>query len=148
MANLAGALQKGRNLRIYVGETLATAKPIAGAESCKLSWSTSFDSISHKDTDEGATDQTPTTSKWNMSTKLYMTINPDTLRYAYKEIIKSAVLLTKVFVKFDDAMVGGLKYTGEAYVGKWDIDSSNQKTPMLSVDFEGTGTLTILDNTI
>lgn len=146
MANLGGTPQKGHDLRISIGATLLTAKPIAAAESCKLSWSTSFDNISHKDLDSGATSQMPTDYKFSLSTKLYMTVNPNTGRTSYFDIVEAALNGTKLFFTFTDGVVGGAKFSGEFYVGKFDADAPNNKTPMFSCDFEGTETLTVAKN--
>lgn len=146
MANLGGQPQLGHNLRIYMGATLLDAKPIAAADSCKLSWSTSFESISHKDIDPNTSIQKPTDYKFSLSTKLYMTTNPDTGRTSYFDVVDAGLNGTLLWVKFDDGVLGGVKFTGQAYVGKFDADSQNNKTPMFSCDFEGVGTLTALKN--
>lgn len=146
MANLGGTPQKGHDLRISIGATLLTANPIAAAETCKLSWSTSFESISHKDIDPGATSQMPTDYKFSLSTKLYMCVNPNTGRTSYYDIAEAALNRTKLFFTFTDGVAGGAKFSGEFYVGKFDADSPNNKTPMFSCDFEGTETLTVAKN--
>lgn len=136
---------KGQNLRLTVG-----GKFIAFATSCVVHASQSLEESSTKDSTNNAMEQTPTGISWDMSADALYSVDADTTGKNGVDMLDLVLAQTKVQVTFEPTqgeknrvpVVGGVVYSGYAYVNDISINASNRQNTSYSIQLQGDGELT------
>ena len=133
----AGQIYQGKAVRFSLN-----GKVLFHATACKLSISTTLESIATKDTN--GTVSTPSNYEWSMTTDALVADIPvgSSTQVGFIDVIALQLAKTPITVEFSSQVTGDFIYTGQVYVESSDIDASVNQSVSGSFSFKGNGDLT------
>lgn len=124
----------GKLLRIYVGGTA-----VAKATECQLSVTANTRGSSHKDS-AGWEERLTSTKSWTMTTNGLTAFNSTPNPKTYLDTLIAG---TTVTVMLSTEVTGDTFFSGTALITKFDMNAPNEEDVTFSVDFTGSGALTV-----
>lgn len=133
----AGTIYQGKAVRFTLD-----GKVLFHATSCKLSVSTTLESIATKDTN--GTVSTPSNYEWSMTTDALVADAPtsSTTQSGFMDILGLQLAKTPIDVEFSTQETGDFILSGQVYVESSDIDATVNQSVSGSFSFKGNGDLT------
>jgi hypothetical protein len=134
----AGQLYEGKAVRFrFDGKTLFHAT------SCKLSVSTTLESIATKDTDGEVS--TPSNYTWSLTTDCLVADKPtgSTTQNGFVDMLQLQINKTPIDVELSTDVAGDFIISGQVFIESGDADFSVNQTATGSFAFKGNGNITI-----
>lgn len=126
----------GTSFRVLVDD-----KTIAHETEASLSSSLDFKEVATKDTD--GIEKTPGNQSWSISCNNLVMTDATTTQQTIATLYALHKDKTKVAIQFTTNDTGDMVFSGYAYIGTFNITSTNDENVSGDFSFEGTGGLTL-----
>jgi hypothetical protein len=134
----AGQIYQGKAVRFTLD-----GKVLFHATSCKMSVSTTLESIATKDTN--GTVSTPSNYEWSMTTDALVADKPtaSVTQSGFIDLLQLQLSKTPIQVEFSTQSVGDFIASGQVFIESADIDATVNQSVSGSFSFKGNGDLTL-----